>query len=660
MTGLRPYQEECIKAVIEEYYQDTHQQLIVCSTGTGKTVIFSKLIGILKHFLPGKTLIFAHREELVDQTITTVRQWNPELKVGKEMADDYADADCDVVVACVASIGRSSATRLDRFGEFDVVICDEAHHSIADTYLNVFEKTGVLKPSSQKLLLGFTATPKRKNLTRKERAALTLLDDENLVSLKSVYKKIVYTYPIRRAIKEGWLVPLRGYRLKTDTDLSNVKITAGDYQPDELSETVNTPNRNAKVLKAWQEWGEERQTVGFTVDIKHAKDLASLFQIHKVKAEAVWGKDPERHDFSRCDKCGAYSIKEAQGRSCNKNLGTKEQPAYCRGVLVFGKGKIERHQAKEITVLFNAQVLTEGYDDWRVSCILLCAPTRNSSKYTQEIGRGTRLQAGIGNLLKALAEGYALDKRDCLIIDVVDSSKRCSLVTFPSLLGLNPEFDLHGTDVVKALEEMESLQDKYPGISLDQLTDLSKIEAYVESIDIFSDPCPDDVKDFSNLSWVGTQSGEYTIAIPEDEKLRKDEKYGSFLHEKLHVRPTELDEYELSITKNAFSGGKTTTEERKLGTFPSLKEAVETADEVLQRCRPMRMKLMQRVAPWHAGPATDAAKRYLKKLSKNRNVIYCLCPEIGTEKSKCPKCGLLYGVTAGQVAQAINRLQHTK
>ena len=119
--------------------------------------------------LPGKMLVFAHRTELVDQLIETLREWNPDWKIGKEMADEYADTKCDVIVSCNASIGRDSAKRLERFGGFDVVVCDEAHHSIASTYLNVFEQTGVLKPNSTKLLVGFTATPKRKNMTKKQK-----------------------------------------------------------------------------------------------------------------------------------------------------------------------------------------------------------------------------------------------------------------------------------------------------------------------------------------------------------------------------------------------------------------------------------------------------------------------------------------------------------
>lgn len=611
----RAYQEECIRSIIDSYHAGFRQLLAVLATGTGKTVIFSKLIGIVKHFLPGKALVFAHREELIDQAVESIRRANPDLKVGKEMADFYADIDCDVVVSCVASIGRSGSDRLSRFGSFSFVVCDEAHHSIASTYLNVFTSTGVLEPGTDKLLLGFTATPKRKNRKRSNPKVKTL-DEDDILSLKSVYQKIAYTYPIRKAIKEGWLVPLKGYRLKTDVDLSDIKSTGGDYQQDELADTVNTPKRNAQILKAWLEWAQGRQTVGFTVDIEHAKALSGVFRAAGVKAEAVWGSDPQRAE------------------------------------------KLAAHKSKEITVLFNAQVLTEGYDDWQVSCIILAAPSKSSTKYTQEVGRGTRLQTGIGNLLRAIEQGYALSKLDCLILDVVDNNTRCSLVTFPSLLGLNPDFDLHGGDVLAAVEKLEELQDKYPAVDFTQLTDLNSVQAYVESIDIFSEPYPEEAKQYSQLSWMGEQDGSYVISIPESKELRDTKKYSLFLHEKLHLRQNELDEWELSISKYEQAGGHMIPKETKLGTFSTMKEGFDTADDVLRRCRGERVKLMQRAAPWHEWAASDPAKKYLKKLAGKKNVLYCLCPGVGVAGNKCPKCGMAQGVTAGQVSQAINRLQH--
>jgi superfamily II DNA or RNA helicase len=604
---LRPRQLECLDAILSNYVEGVRQQLVVKATGTGKAVVIANIKKKVGHLLPGKVLVFAHREELIDQLKATYEAWNPGVKVGKEMANDYADVDCDVIVSCVASIGRNGSTRLARFGNFDIVICDEAHHSIAQTYLNVFEMTGVLQLGTKKLLVGFTATPKRHNRARTKQQAT--LDDDEILSLKSVYQKVVFSYPIRKAIKEGWLVPLKGFRLKTDTNLDNVKVTAGDFQQDQLTDTINTSDRNAQILKSWLQYGEGRQTVGFTSGIEHAKSLADLFKKNGVKAEAVWGTDPER------------AI------------------------------KLAKHKRKEITVLFNAQVLTEGYDDWQVSCIITAAPTRNSSKYTQEIGRGARLQEGAGNLLEALQRGYALSKRDCYVLDVVDNSRKCSLVTLPSLVGLNPEMDLNGGSVTEAAEKMEEMQEKYPTVDLSGITDITKVNAYIESIDLFAEPYTEEVKTYSKLGWVTAADGSYVLPIPERKELSDTKAYARYLHEKLHIIQNELDEFELSIS--------TVNDDRKLGAFSTLQEAFETADDVIQRCRPDRMKLLSRDGVWREQLATEAVKKYLRSLSKKRPILKCTCPGYCTLGVQCKQCKQM-PITAGEASTAINILKNSK
>jgi superfamily II DNA or RNA helicase len=622
MLELRPRQDECLDSIRNEYLAGVYQQLVVAATGIGKAVILANLRRKMLDLLGGKMLVFAHREELVNQLVETLKEWNPDWKIGKEMADDYADTGCDVVVSCVASIGRNGSSRLARIGPFDIVVCDEAHHSIAATYLNVFEITGVLKPDSTKLLVGFTATPKRKNITRNQKKQLTVLDDEELLSLKSVYRKIVFSYPIRKAIKEGWLVPLRGYRLKTNVDLSAVRTTAGDYQQDELESTVNTPERNYGIVNAWRKDCENRQTVVFCVLIQHAKDMASAYRAMGVKAEAVWGTDPDRHD-----------ILDEDGN-------------------VVKKGKLTRHKEKEITVLCNAQLLVEGYDDWRVSCVVDAAPTKSPSVYTQRIGRGTRLQAGTGNLLEALSRGLILEKKDCIVLDVVDNNKRCSLVTLPSLVGLNPEMDLQGQSVTSVAERIEELQEKYPTVDLSQLTDISKVDAYIESLDLFAAPYTEEVEKFSKLTWMGCSDGSYVLQIPENKALKDAKAFSQFKHERLNITPNDLDEFVLSISS-------VSVEDKQLGIYNTLREAFESADEVMQRCRPDRMKLVTREAEWHTYPASEPAKKLLRSLSKNKPILKCLCP--GSKSAiMCPVCRLQTGITAGEASVAINILQARK
>ena len=610
MLALRPRQDECLDAILAAYTEGTRQQLVVQATGTGKAVVIANIMRKMRHLLPGKVLVFVHTEELVKQLVKTCQDWNPELKVGREQANFYADTDCDIIVSCVASIGREGATRLQRFGEFDIVCCDEAHHSIASTYLNVFDMVGVLKPDTRKLLVGFTATPKRKNITRSQKKELTVLDDEELLSLKSVYKKIVFTYTIRKDIKEGWLVPLRGFRLKTETDLSEVKTTAGEYAQADLSEAVNTATRNMQIVKFWLDNAERRVTICFTVDIQHAKDLAEQFRRSGIKAEAIWGLDPERET------------------------------------------RLERFKAGEIEVLCNCGVLIEGFDAWNVMAVLDAAPTKSSSKYTQKIGRGTRLEEGTGNLLEAIKAGIALRKKDCYVLDVVDNNKRCSLVTLPSLVGLNPDFDLHGESVTKAVEEVEKVQEKYPDINFSNLLDLSGVKAYVESLDLFAEPYTQEVKELSELTWMQTQDGAYVLAIPEKREVKEAKQFWAFLHEKLYITPNELDEYVLSITS--------TETDKELGIFNTLEEAFKTADEVVRRCRPDRVKLLQRNAGWHSGTASDASKKYLRKLVGKKFFSRCLCVVgkdcNGVAGSACGTCGKIQ-MNAGECALAITKFK---
>ncbi len=610
MLALRPRQEECLASILQEYMAGIHQMLVVQATGTGKAVVIANIMRKMRHLLPGKVLVFVHTEELVKQLVKTCQDWNPELKVGREQANFYADTDCDIIVSCVASIGREGATRLQRFGEFDIVCCDEAHHSIASTYLNVFDMVGVLKPDTRKLLVGFTATPKRKNITRSQKKEFTVLDDEELLSLKSVYKKIVFTYTIRKAIKEGWLVPLRGFRLKTETDLSEVKTTAGEYAQADLSEAVNTATRNMQIVKFWLDNAERRVTICFTVDIQHAKDLAEQFRRSGIKAEAIWGLDPERET------------------------------------------RLERFKAGEIEVLCNCGVLIEGFDAWNVMAVLDAAPTKSSSKYTQKIGRGTRLEEGTGNLLEAIKAGIALRKKDCYVLDVVDNNKRCSLVTLPSLVGLNPDFDLHGESVTKAVEEVEKVQEKNPDIDFSNLLDLSGVKAYVESLDLFAEPYTQEVKELSELTWMQTQDGAYVLAIPEKREVKEAKQFWAFLHEKLYITPNELDEYVLSITS--------TETDKELGIFNTLEEAFKTADEVVRRCRPDRVKLLQRNAGWHSGTASDASKKYLRKLVGKKFFSRCLCVVgkdcNGVAGSACGTCGKIQ-MNAGECALAITKFK---
>jgi hypothetical protein len=210
--------------------------------------------------------------------------------------------------------------------------------------------------------------------------------------------------------------------------------------------------------------------------------------------------------------------------------------------------------------------------------------------------------------------------------------------------------DLQGKSVTEVATKMEELQEKYPTVDLSHLTDITKVDAYIESLDLFAAPYTEEVEKFSKLTWMGCSDGSYVLQIPEKKVLKGI--YYQHKHERLNITANELDEYVLSISS-------TSLEDKQLGIYNSLQEAFESADEVVSRCRADRLQLLRRQAEWHTYPASEPAKKLLRSLSKTRPVLYCLCPnpEHRTLPAMCPVCRLATGITAGQASTAINLLK---
>jgi hypothetical protein len=207
--------------------------------------------------------------------------------------------------------------------------------------------------------------------------------------------------------------------------------------------------------------------------------------------------------------------------------------------------------------------------------------------------------------------------------------------------------DLQGKSVTEVATKMEELQEKYPTVDLSQITDITKVDAYIESLDLFAAPYTEEVEKFSKLTWMGCSDGSYVLQIPERKEIKGT--YYAYKHERLNITANELDEYVLSISSVSL-------ESKQLGIYNSLQEAFASADEVMQRCRPDRMKLVTREAEWHTYPASEPAKKLLRSLSKNKPILKCLCP--GSNPAiLCPVCRLATGITAGQASVAINLLK---
>jgi superfamily II DNA or RNA helicase len=492
-------------------------------------------------------MVLVNSEELATQTVDKMRVWHPDRTVGIEMASHHATTE-EIIVASVPTIGRAGSSRIKNFlpSDFELITADEAHLSITDTFIRTFDHFGLMDSVVSKnapLLTGFTATG----------------DRADGKALGQVYDQIVYNYTTQQAIFDGWLSPPRGFKVSTKVDLSKVATSGNDFSVAELEKLVNTPWRNQMIVKAWIENASTRRTIAFVTGIQHAKDLAHEFQKAGVPAEAVWGDDPER------------------------------------------ERKLKAHKRGDIQVLVNAMLLVTGYDDPGVSCIIMARPTKSQTLFVQAIGRGLRLGEGIDNLVEAIRNGTLKpgDKRDCLILDCVDVTKRMSLVTLASLFGLPPEMDLNGKSITDAVAEIKEAQALNPNIDLTQLQSIGDLGAYLQEANLWKVTFCEEIKANSKLQWHKTLEGAYTLYLPGNESmtiaedlLGKYSVFGSikqrkYLRDGFHSLPEALDYAEMNITTNG-------------------KEF---------------MTLLRREAQWHKGKPSLAQIAQLKRFKVPQDVI---------------------------------------
>ena len=231
---LRPYQEECIREIQS---RPPGSYLVQMATGLGKTVTFANIPR------RGRMLILSHREELVKQPLKYF-----DCYTGVEMAKETAPSNAEVVSASVQSLAR----RLKRFGQddFDIIICDEAHHAAARTYKSIFSHF------HPRLLLGFTATPNRADSAR----------------LNDVFQDIIFQRDLRWGIQNGYLSDIYCQRVNIGYDLRNVHTKSGDYAPGELDEAME--GTADAIAQAYRDLSVGA-TLIFAVSVHQAEEIAS-------------------------------------------------------------------------------------------------------------------------------------------------------------------------------------------------------------------------------------------------------------------------------------------------------------------------------------------------------------------------------------------------
>jgi superfamily II DNA or RNA helicase len=342
---LRDYQEQTVQALLNPPVGVT-RSLAVLATGAGKTVIFASLI---ERFLqPGRrALVLAHREELLNQAMQKLSEVSPSLHLEREQAHQKASKtisgwsrnlkgiNCSVVVASIQSMKgkRLAAWAKDTF---DLIVVDEAHHSVAGVYVDLFQHFGVMEGKTR--LVGVTATPGR----------------TDNIGLGYIYQNIAADHGIHDLIKSGWLCPLNARRVTSTVSLEGVKVSHGDFSASDLERRIDVSNRNELIVGAYEEHAQGEKAIVFASGVAHAHHIAEVFRARGISAAPVWG------EMSKEDRASTLT-------------------AYRHG---------------ELAVLTNYGVLTEGFDAPETSCIILARPTKSSLVVAQCIGRGTRISPG--------------------------------------------------------------------------------------------------------------------------------------------------------------------------------------------------------------------------------------------------------------------------
>ena len=438
---LRPYQQEALASMLEAESNGISKQLVVLPTGAGKTVLFAQLPIMRKDSLP--MLVLAHRSELLIQAKDKIEIINKDLSVGIEQAENKAGY-VDVVIASVPTLGRESSSRIEKYPKnyFKTIVVDEAHHAAAPSYRRILDYF------TPELLLGVTATPQRSDSVR-------LID---------VFQEIVYYKSIQDLIKEGWLSPLVGYRVKTSTDISDVEIQNGEYKQDQLIEAIDNPSRNNSIVTAYNDLANAKKTVVFAAGVDHAGHLEEAFRKNGSSVRVIIGTTPDEER---------------------------------RQILSDFKSGV-------VTVLVNVGVLTEGFDEPSIEAIILAKPTRSSLLYTQIVGRGTRLFEG---------------KEHCMIIDIADTTKGKKPIGLPTLLGMPADFDLQGQSLTDIADEFEKLKETAPGEASTVLNMEDITNAY-KRIDLFMPPPPNPaVLEYSTFIWSEIGEDEFYLNTNSFESL---------------------------------------------------------------------------------------------------------------------------------------------
>jgi superfamily II DNA or RNA helicase len=333
MFVLRDYQDTAIEQVRQAIRAGYRKILVVAPTGSGKTVIAAQIVKLAAEKLR-RSMFLAHRRELIYQCADKLVKFG--VDHGILMAGEYPYGAADVQVASIQTVcARCITAEKIPLPNSDIVVIDEAHRSLAPTYLTLINHYG------EGVVIGLTATPIRGDGK----------------GLGHVYDYMVMCPSISELTALGHLVPAVTFA-PTIPDLTGIPIKGGDYDPVALQARLNRRELVGDIVTHWWRLASDRATVVFASGVKHSINLRDEFAKQGVRVAHVDGDTDleDRKEMVRDLKSGA------------------------------------------LQVVTNYAVLTEGFDEPRLAACVLARATKNLGLYLQMGGRTLRPCEEIGKV----------------------------------------------------------------------------------------------------------------------------------------------------------------------------------------------------------------------------------------------------------------------
>lgn len=543
----RYYQIEAADGVKNAARRGIGRQVIALPTGSGKTLVFAKLITMinpLKRKAEGKraqVVVLAHTRELLEQAQDKILAVNPGLKIGIEMAELTADPNCDVILGSVKTLAHKNSTRIFKLdpSRIAMVITDEAHHSVAEGYETIYRHLGIpnkIEGVQPKCLhVAVTATPIR----------------GDGINLGDVYDEVVYQRTTLDLTPE-FLVPPRHIAIDSKIRLNKVKKGAnGDFSTSQLSSLLNTKDHNALIVNSYKLFGENRRTLLFAIDVAHAEELLIRFREAGISSELIIGSTPKAKRF---------------------NI-------------------LERFKAGEFKVLLSVETLCEGFDDPGITCLMMARPTMSWLLLIQQVGRGTRRMVEPGTDTTQLdAQGKPV-KPDFLILEFTHSHSAGKVASVSGIYNLPWIFNGQGENLYELNQKYEQLVEAIGIEYAEKVRNAEELEKALKNVDAFKKRMKktQDNRFYQQKVAVGLSYAEFAWYRIGDGSWRLS--LGSGQH--FVVQSNILGHYDIGLREERLT--------KMFDTYTTQEEAIHGAEDFIRKNIKRALPLVKLTAPWRQG-----------------------------------------------------------